>query len=62
MCTDVCARGLDLPRVDWIVQYDPPEDPSDYTHRIGRTARMGKAGEFTSSCVRSITVVRNQFY
>lgn len=27
MCTDVAARGLDIPEVDWIVQYDPPDDP-----------------------------------
>ena len=32
-CTDVAARGLDIPEVDWIVQYDPPDDPKDYIHR-----------------------------
>lgn len=32
-CTDVAARGLDIPYVDWIVQYDPPDDPTDYIHR-----------------------------
>lgn len=45
MCTDVAARGLDIPRVDWIVQYDPPDDPRDYIHRVGRTARAGKVGK-----------------
>jgi hypothetical protein len=35
-CTDVAARGLDLPSVDWILQYDPPCDTSDYVHRAGR--------------------------
>lgn len=44
VCTDVAARGLDLPGVDWIVQYDPPTEVADYVHRIGRTARKGDAG------------------
>ncbi|CAO3639206.1 unnamed protein product [Cunninghamella echinulata] len=45
LCTDVAARGLDLPNVDRIIQYDPPTDMKDYVHRVGRTARLGKAGE-----------------
>ncbi|XP_036042009.1 probable ATP-dependent RNA helicase DDX31 [Onychomys torridus] len=44
LCTDVAARGLDLPQVTWIVQYSAPSSPAEYIHRIGRTARIGCHG------------------
>jgi ATP-dependent RNA helicase DDX18/HAS1 len=45
LCTDVAARGLDIDDIDWSVQYDPPDDPKEYIHRAGRTARAGKVGK-----------------
>ena len=44
ICTDVAARGLDIPSVEYIVQFDPPDDPRDYIHRVGRTARASNKG------------------
>uniref|UniRef100_A0A8B9H7W9 ATP-dependent RNA helicase n=2 Tax=Astyanax mexicanus TaxID=7994 RepID=A0A8B9H7W9_ASTMX len=44
LCTDVAARGLDLPQVTWIVQYNPPTSAAEYVHRVGRTARIGAQG------------------
>eukprot|EP00798_Chlamydomonas_sp_ICE-L_P002406 gene2406-8717_t len=45
VCTDIAARGLDFPNVSAIIQYDIPGAPSEYVHRVGRTARMGSRGE-----------------
>ncbi|XP_070689716.1 ATP-dependent DNA helicase DDX31 [Pempheris klunzingeri] len=44
LCTDVAARGLDLPQVTWIIQYTPPTAAAEYVHRVGRTARIGGKG------------------
>ena len=48
VCTDVAARGLDIPGVMRIINYDIPKIPSEYVHRIGRTARAGMSGEAIS--------------
>ncbi|ODV61837.1 RNA-dependent ATPase HCA4 [Ascoidea rubescens DSM 1968] len=43
--TDVIARGIDFPSVNWVIQLDCPEDVSTYIHRVGRSARFGKSGK-----------------
>ena len=45
LTTDLSARGIDIPDVDWIIQYDPPQWSDSFVHRIGRTARAGRKGQ-----------------
>ena len=42
--TDVVSRGIDFDHIHYIIQVDPPEDPDNYIHRIGRTARVNNSG------------------
>jgi superfamily II DNA/RNA helicase len=44
LSTDVTSRGIDFDRIHYIIQIDPPEDPDNYIHRIGRTARINRPG------------------
>jgi superfamily II DNA/RNA helicase len=45
VATDVAARGLDIPDVSHVINFDPPIQYEDYVHRIGRTGRAGKKGK-----------------
>ena len=53
VATDVAARGIDVPGVEVVVNFDLPEVPENYVHRIGRTARAGASGDAISFCSES---------
>ena len=48
VATDVAARGLHIPNISHVINYDLPQDPEDYVHRVGRTARAGASGDAIS--------------
>ena len=50
IATDISARGIDIPNVDFVVNYDLPEVPENYVHRVGRTGRGTKKGQAVSFC------------
>jgi ATP-dependent RNA helicase RhlE len=50
VCTDVAARGLDIKDVNFVVNYDLPQEAANYVHRIGRTGRAGANGKAVSFC------------
>ena len=50
IATDVSARGIDIPNVDYVVNYDMPEQPENYVHRCGRTGRGGEKGTAVAFC------------
>jgi ATP-dependent RNA helicase RhlE len=50
IATDVSARGIDIPDVDYVVNYDLPDEPENYVHRVGRTGRGIKKGQAVSFC------------
>lgn len=50
VATDIAARGIDVSQVGHVINYDLPDDPMSYVHRIGRTARAGRSGQAISFC------------
>lgn len=57
IATDVNARGIDIPNVDYVINYDLPEEPENYVHRVGRTGRGDKKGQALSFCSKEEMVV-----
>jgi ATP-dependent RNA helicase RhlE len=50
VATDIAARGIDVPNISHVINYELPDDPENYVHRIGRTARNGASGSAITLC------------
>lgn len=59
VATAVAARGLDIPHVTHVINYDLPSDVEEYVHRIGRTGRMGNLGKFLINLIFYLYVITN---
>jgi len=62
VATDVAARGVDVPALNHVLNYDMPQDPETYTHRIGRTGRAGTTGLAMSFCDQSESNLLDMIY
>lgn len=58
LATDIISRGIDLKRVDWVVQFDCPQNVKSYLHRIGRTGRLSEIGK----SLLIVTETENYFF
>lgn len=58
--TDVNARGIDIPNVEYVVNYDLPDEPENYVHRVGRTGRGVQKGQAVSFCSQEETPILEQ--
>ena len=64
VATDVASRGLNMKDITMVINYDVPQDPESYVHRIGRTARAGKSGKaimfVTENELRSVYLIERR--
>jgi ATP-dependent RNA helicase RhlE len=60
IATDVSARGIDIPNLDYVINYDLPDNPENYVHRVGRTGRGTRKGQAFSFCSPNEKTLLNQ--